>query len=416
MCLPNLALESTCLESLATWAQQITPIVSIESPESLLLEVEGSVRLFGGLPAIKKALGDAIENRHSPVHLCAAPTALASLWLARNGGDDVLSADQLVGRIGSLPLQVTRWPGAVQSLLRDMGIRTIGDCARLPRDGFARRVGQAYLQDLDEALGKRFDLRQRFKAPEHWSSKIDFFEETCEIPVFIEAVDKMLDGLVATLREHQSQVQSLSLSVEHMHRHPTVEHFDLLEPSHQKARLQALLGDRLERIVLPAPAIAFGLVSSSLQPMRLRDPELFSSAASLRASTNVLIERLRERFGADGVYGVDLVAEHRPEYAWSKVVDGFTEPRTDTAPVSPWARRRPLWVLPSPLPLSSCEAQSHYQGSLRLRSDPERIETGWWDDDDVSRDYYTAVGECGQKLWIYQDRLSAEWYLHGIFG
>ena len=411
----SLQSERACLEALAAWAQRITPVICIEPPESLLLEVAGSIELFGGLLAIKKALSDEIENRRLSFQLCAAPTALASLWLARNRSDDALSQDQLARRIGSLPLQVTRWPNAIQTLLKDMGIRTVSDCFRLPRDGFARRVGQGYLEDLDKVLGKRFDLRPGFKVPERWSSKIELFEETSEAYIFIEAIDKMLDGLVAKLRKHQSQVQSLSVSFEHLHRHPTVEHFDLIEPSHQKDRLLNLIGDRLERVVLPVPAVAVGLSTDSFRPMSFRDPGLFA-ATSVEASASVLIERLRGRFGVNRVYGVGLVAEHRPEYAWSKVVDEIPGSSAETAAVSPWARCRPLWVLPSPLPLSSCTAQFHYKGSLQLRSEPERIESGWWDDKDVSRDYYTAIGACGRKLWIYQDRVGTGWYLHGIFG
>ena len=39
--------EQKSLESLAAWAESLTPTVSIEAPESLLLEVAGSLKLFG---------------------------------------------------------------------------------------------------------------------------------------------------------------------------------------------------------------------------------------------------------------------------------------------------------------------------------------------------------------------------------
>jgi protein ImuB len=47
---------------------------------------------------------------------------------------------------------------------------------------------------------------------------------------------------------------------------------------------------------------------------------------------------------------------------------------------------------------------------------PERIESGWWDGEDIARDYYAAAAETGERLWIYRDRSSRDWYLHGIFG
>ena len=58
-----------------------------------------------------------------------------------------------------------------------------------------------------------------------------------------------------------------------------------------------------------------------------------------------------------------------------------------------------------------------YQGRLKLLDGPERLETGWWDDDGIARDYYIARNPGGVYLWIYRDRCRhCLWYLHGKFG
>ena len=44
--------ETRLLTELAAWAQRYTPLVSIEAPNELLLEVRGSLRLFGGVTAL----------------------------------------------------------------------------------------------------------------------------------------------------------------------------------------------------------------------------------------------------------------------------------------------------------------------------------------------------------------------------
>ncbi len=405
--------ERACLESLLAWSQRITPLISLEAPEAFLLEVSGSLKLFRGLAAIKRLLAEELDRRKLSHRWCAAPTPLASLWLARNRSEDVLQVEQLAGRVGSASLWVTRWPAAVQTLLEDMGVRTIGDCLRLPRDGFARRLGQIYLKDLDKAVGKRFDPRAGFHAPHSFCSKAELSTECSQLTVFIEAIAAMLDVAINQLRVRQAQIQSLTVSFEHRRGPPTVEHIALVEPSGQKNRLMNLIADRLERMVLPTPALALTLRTDFFRPMHLRPPGLFG--AWCEDAAGILIERLRERFGVGGVHGVGLNAEHRPEYAWSKVIDDLMKPSASTE-ISPWISDRPLWVLPSPLPLSSSDARSYYGGSLRISSSVERIESGWWDERDVQRDYYTAMGACGQRLWIYQDRTSGDWYLHGIFG
>ncbi|MEL7185959.1 MAG: hypothetical protein AAFN50_05925, partial [Pseudomonadota bacterium] len=53
---------------------------------------------------------------------------------------------------------------------------------------------------------------------------------------------------------------------------------------------------------------------------------------------------------------------------------------------------------------------------LQLLDGPERLETGWWDDAGISRDYYTAVNGAGTYLWVFRSRRTPAWYLHGIFG
>jgi protein ImuB len=46
---------------------------------------------------------------------------------------------------------------------------------------------------------------------------------------------------------------------------------------------------------------------------------------------------------------------------------------------------------------------------------PERIATGWWRGPDVERDYYRAEWEEGTHAWIYRDRRTGRWFLHGFF-
>jgi protein ImuB len=409
--------ERAHLESLAAWAQTLTPTVSIEPPETLLLEVSGSIKLFRSLAAIKRRLEEKIAERQWSRRLCAALTPLSALWLARSASEDVLSPAALSARLGSLPLRVTHWPYDVQALLADLGVRTIGDCLRLPRDGFARRAGRVYLDDLDRALGRRFDLRAQFTRSERWSDSRELCQESSNAAVFMAAVEHMLDRLVVNLRRRQAQVRSLKVVFEHLHHPPTCESFDWVEPTHERGRLASLLRDRLERIVLPAPAIGLRLYTGPLQALQSRPTDLFDKTP-IETLAHVLLERLRGRLGAAAVHGMVLIAEHRPEHAWSKSPAealGVAAPHIAAMP-SPWSQTRPLWLLPCPLPLSSNEAHRYYQGTLECREGPERIESGWWDERDVGRDYYTAVSSHGQRLWVYKDLRSCDWLLHGLFG
>ena len=378
----------------------------------MLLEVSGSLRLFRSLEAIKARLGDELTRRSFTFRLCVAPTATAALWLARAAGADVLSPHELTGRLSVLPLAVTRWPQPVRELLRELGVRTVGECARLPRDGFGRRVGVAYLHELDRAFGRRVDMRVGFNRPAIFRSKIELLEESTDSVIFLEAIDQMLDELAADLRMKQAQIRTFKIGFEHLHRAPTIEKFDLLEPTHDKEQLLQLIRDRLERCQLPVPAIAVRIRTGFLVPLTIEAADLFERVPVITL-TRALLERLQERFGAAAVYAVRAVAEHRPEKAWTKL-----NGEAARAPGGEWleSQDRPLWLLQCPVPLDSPLARDHYRGSIELASGPERIESGWWDEQDVARDYYTAVSSHGQKLWVFRDRRSRVWHLHGLFG
>ena len=46
---------------------------------------------------------------------------------------------------------------------------------------------------------------------------------------------------------------------------------------------------------------------------------------------------------------------------------------------------------------------------------PERIETGWWRGCDVQRDYFAATSSTGRRFWLFRDRRSGRWFVHGSF-
>jgi len=73
-----------------------------------------------------------------------------------------------------------------------------------------------------------------------------------------------------------------------------------------------------------------------------------------------------------------------------------------------------LWLLAEPVALTPTLTPERKFDVLR---GPERIETGWWDGREVTRDYFVARDAHGVRLWIYRDRRAPKnWYVHGLFG
>jgi len=414
------AVSQAALEQLATRAQRFTPRVSLVPPDGLLLEVKGSLHLFGGADAMVRALE--VDHVHAGLQpqLALAPTSLAAIVAARHSGSfRVTDHAQLVGQLSPLPLGPLRWPQEVVDRLARMGVRTIGQALRLPRAGFARRFGSEQLGELDRLTGRSADLRQRFQPRERFRRRREL---TCELESsesILRALGPVLAELGGFLQARQCGLMELECLLRHRHASPSSCVLRLSAPLADVTRLGELLGERLSALALPEPVRSFELSSGALILRALTSKGLWrpgEHGGSAGTEPTELVERLRSRFGPEAVYGLRVLAAHRPESAWRA-----TEPAQVSSAArapTPWpAFRRPLWLLSEPRRLREKDGLPQRGGSLRLTADAERIETGWWDGGAIARDYYVARDIHGVRLWVFRERSAPyRWFLHGVFG
>ena len=83
------AREQQALESLACWAGRFTPTISLVSPDTLLLEIGGCLRLFGGAESIITAVLAGCTEQSYSTRWSVAPTPLGAGWLARMGSSEI---------------------------------------------------------------------------------------------------------------------------------------------------------------------------------------------------------------------------------------------------------------------------------------------------------------------------------------
>ena len=437
--------ETRLLGKLAAWADRFTPFVVVEAADVLLLEIAGSLGLFGGFERMERQIMNGLSSRSVTAVPAAAPTPLASVWLARAGthrSDErsiaaVMETARLADRLGPVPLGCTGWPQEVIGRLRGMGVTRISDCLRLPRQGFARRFGVRFLNELDRALGRLPDPREHYRMPERFSADYEFETEEDDSEHLLEGCRLLLSELERFLRVRQAQIQRIRVSFFHLQADATHLTLGCLRAGQGVAHWFDLLRMRFERVVLPAPAIAVRLSSGYVEPAVPTSAGLLTARGSQRGIRSIghLIERLNARMGEDVVHGVAAVAEHRPQHAWRRTEAAASPPHCAAVPVGfPHAAagqdtsgdlrrtrdlllRRPLWMLDEPERLPVQDGRPLYCGSRLELDGPERLESGWWDDDGIARDYYVARSEDGICLWVFRDRQGERrWYLHGMFG
>lgn len=416
----NGRLELEALQRLACWCGQFTPLISFELPGALLLEVLGSLRLFGGKAALYRRIQNGLTRLGYSARLRSAPTPLAALWLARaesrgcaDAPVDPAELSELPGCLGELAIEYLQWPEEILQSLQGMGIRTLRDFLRLPRDGLARRFGRHYLYEIDKALGRRPDLRQYYAPPARFAAHVELPAEVCEAKILRHAAERLLADLIGFLKAHQVGVRELSFRLYHRGIPATRFVLRLLEPSADPQHLLELFTERLEHLELTEPVISLAMRSGPLQPLPFSTAELFPESAmkSPEGAILRLVERLRARLGVEAVNSVSLVPDHRPEVAWRSVEPDIVREgkARDTVIFPP----RPLWIFSEPVRLPHAEKLS----GLEFISGPERIETGWWDGKSVARDYFVAADSQGVRLWIYRERRwPRDWFIHGVYG
>ena len=54
--------ELATLKRIAAWGLQFSPLVSIAEPSAVLLEIEGSLKLFNGLPPLYRRIRDGLKQ------------------------------------------------------------------------------------------------------------------------------------------------------------------------------------------------------------------------------------------------------------------------------------------------------------------------------------------------------------------
>ena len=426
----DLRRERGLLEQLAAEALHFTPRVSLERPDALLLEVKGSLGLFGGARALCEAVQHSCARQAVSVQWALAPTPLAALAGARaECALLITNKAQLVGELASLPLTALRWPSEQLERLASMGVRTIGQVLRLPREGFARRFGKAPRLLLDQLTGQRADPRPSFVTRERFAARCEPSYELTDHAEILQYCEPLLASQEHFLRARQAGITSLLLRFAHRlpgglasERLITPLRVSLVDAELAARRFILLLREHLARLTLPGPVLRIELRSGRLLPFApctnsLWQPGEYGGAAG--SESPALIERLRARLGPDAVYSLCLVPEHRPEAAWCVAEPRPPDRSVNNNPVTNSGEaylRRPLWLLREP-ELLALQHDALIAAGLSLLNGPERIESGWWDGHDIARDYYLARNTQGSELWVFRERLPPHrWYLHGVFG
>lgn len=402
------ALEAAALRRRATWASRWSAQVALVDEDCLLFEVGASARLFGGLRSLLERLRAELREAGFTVRVAGAPFPAAALLLARAGVARVLrSPERLAAQIAPLPVTLLGLPESTRDALEAVGVRTLGALLALPRGELARRYGQDCVDYLDRLRGRLPEPLVPFRVPERFRVEVELPAPVQQAEALGFAARRLLRELVDWLEVRQLALRAAAFVLRHDDAPATTIPLGVARPTRDLGHLEALLRVRLEAARLAAPVESLALEAVDCAAAEARSEDLFRRPGADADAAARLFEQLRARLGEGALQQWQLRADHRPERAYTSAPEGASGEDGEGLPA------RPLFLLDPPRPLAEWDALTGSRVSL---VGPERIESGWWDEGPVARDYYRAQDADGVTYWLFRERDAAGgWFVHGLF-
>lgn len=470
--------------ALLQWAEhcaRFSPLVGADDapePDSLLLDITATARLFGGETALAGEVVAAFARRRLRVRAAVADTSAGAWAVAHFHGAFFIQRSPLLqippgetpGALRLLPIESLRLPERTLTLLHELGVDLVGQLALLPRDDLPSRFGPELLRCWDRATGVQPEpicavwLRSEFTAS--WEAEVPTRRRETVHAALEQVVERLGHDLRAAGRgatriecrfyclpgerhgdraavrpggddfSSKSQAEDMAPSSSRALVRFVIS---LFRPTGDVKHLLGLLHLKLEKEQLAGPVAGVEVAALETGPLVQRQLSLFTRDAAddngqpSRHGLEQLIERLSNRLGRQAVLAVCLLPDAQPERAWrgESLVGGPRRKRAGK-PFAGELPFRPLTLFSRPLALRAAPslhlrshedeaispARIHFDGEEHCLTEswgPERIETGWWRGRQIARDYHRVETAAGRCLWLFRRLDNGRWFAHGTF-
>jgi protein ImuB len=430
------------LEKIAGWCLRYTPLVTVDAPDGLLLDIGGCAHLYGGEDTLVADLAARLERAGFAYCIAIAGTIGAAWATAHFGEPGRYPCGEERSILAPLPLAALRLPADTVAALARVGLKRIGDIIDLPRSPLTARFGGDLMRQLDRALGAEHEpLNPRlpvapYVAEQRFAEPIAREEDVLAVILRLAArlqfaLERRGDGarrLELTLFRTDGELRRIAVGCS--------------RPLRDPAQIRALFVERLAALADEFdPGFGFDMARLSVLVAETAPPEQIGIGGSEDAAeVDRLVDRLSARLGARRVRRLIAQDSHIPEIASAAVPaqmtgtdDNWPAYRQYAAAAEPAAR--PLRLLARPEPIEAL-AEVPDGPPLRFRwrralheviaaEGPERIEGAWWSEHGgPARDYFRVEDKSGLRFWLFRAGLYRDlargasaptWFLHGTF-
>ena len=406
----DLSKEHSERKKLAESLYSLSSLVSLEAPDSIVLEIQGSLKLFTQTALQTQAAGLCQKMGYTGI-AAIARTATAAITCARSQSQQLNDAP-----LNCCGLEHQNIKSQVIEQLANMGLHTLGALIKLPRDEVAQRFGNELVMYLDRLEGRRHEPRKAIQLSQTFERKLHLLQP-------IKNKQQLLDGpmlqlsleLQQWLIAHQLSCEALTWRFVEYAAAASSLHVRFTQGRQQHQELLSVSQLQLEQTTLPAEVLTIELKLSLSAPWSVQVNDLFAANNNgNKQHIGELVDALTARLGPQACQQINGINNHTPEHAWQPTAEVQTANRANSIALTNDSHTpsRPLWLLPQPHPVNAT--------TLRLLQGPERIQSEWWLQSEA-RDYYVARHSNGALCWVYQcysdsaEQQSDAFFLHGYF-
>jgi protein ImuB len=420
--------ELTLLREIAEWCIRYTPIVAIDAPDGLLLDVSGCTHLWGSEATYLNALSGGIQAAGYEISGAIAGTVRAARALARyNPSSLIIQSGHEAEALFSLPAEALQLDELLVQRLKKLGLDTIGSFMHMPKATLQRRFGTELTQRLAQALGHATEMLQPIQLPPLFEERLPCLEPIRTANGIETALTRLLEGLCQQLQNNGQGLRNATLKCYRVDGAIVQVSIGTNRPSHQVAHLFKLFELKIPEIEPDLGIELFILTAGVTAPLSPAQEALWATNPAVdNQVVSALIDRLEGRLGTGIIQRYLPAAHYWPERSLKPAT------QLSETPSMPWRtdRPRPTLLLKEPAPVEVTAPIPdyppmlfRYQGQLhhiKKADGPERIEREWWlDGPGEHRDYYTVEDEAGQRYWLFRSghykANTSQWFIHGFF-
>ncbi len=414
---------------------RFTPMIALDPPHGLILDVTGCAHLFGGETDLMRTVQVRAERAGLKIRCALAGTPQVARALARFGPGGRFEPGQDRAAARRLSVAALELSDKEDEALRRLGLKRLGDLDDRPRAPLAARFGADFPARLARVLGDE-DMRITPHRPPPPVVVDRVFFEPISAPADVERV--LSDLLVETMdRLDQTGLGGRAFEAGFYRVNGETRRIVVRtgRPTRDAPATLRLFRERMAALAAPLdPGFGFDQMRMSVpwtQALAPTQQGLERETPGEEAFSR-LIDRLTARLGPEAVLRFEPFASHIPERA-ARLVPAAArhgdETWPDLDPDDP--PLRPLQMFDPPQPVETlAEVPDGYPLKFRWRrvlhevtraEGPERISGEWWRaPGQRTRDYYRVEDRDGRRFWLFRQGLYGEtleprWFIHGLF-